>query len=44
MFSDHDRSKNSVDFGYWIGSAGMGEVKDEQNCRKISLRKWQREA
>jgi len=44
MFSDHDRSKHSVDFGYWIGSSGMGEVIDEQNRRKVSLRKWQREA
>jgi hypothetical protein len=44
MFDDHDRSKNSVDFGYWIGGSGMGELVMEQNHRRISLRRWQREA
>jgi hypothetical protein len=44
MFDDHDRNKNTVDFGYWIGGSGMGEVIMEQNRRRISLRRWQREA
>lgn len=44
MFDDHDRNRNSVDFGYWIGSSGMGELVMEQNYRRISLRKWQQEA
>ena len=44
LFDDHDRNKNSVDFIYWIGGSGMGEVISEQNYRKISLRRWQREA
>jgi hypothetical protein len=44
MFDDHDRSKNTVDFDYWIGGSGMGEVIAEQNHRRISLRRWQREA
>lgn len=43
MFDDHDRAKNTVDFGYWIGGSGMGEVIMEQNHRRISLRRWQRE-
>jgi hypothetical protein len=44
MFDDHDRNKNTVDFGYWVGSSGMAELVMEQNYRRISLRKWQREA
>jgi hypothetical protein len=44
IFSDHDRNKNTVDFGYWIGGSGMGEVIAEQNHRRISLRRFQREA
>jgi hypothetical protein len=44
MFDDHDRNKNTVDFGYWIGSSGMDELIVEQNHRRISLRRWQREA
>ena len=43
-FDDHDRNRNSVDFSYWIGRSGMGEVIMEQNYRRISLRRWQREA
>lgn len=43
-FDDHDRNKNTVDFGYWIGGSGMGELIAEQNHRRISLRRWQREA
>ncbi|MBZ9860007.1 hypothetical protein [Mesorhizobium sp. CA12] len=43
-FDDHDRNRNSVDFHYWIGSSGMGELVMEQNRRRISLRKWQHEA
>ncbi|MBI5263853.1 MAG: hypothetical protein HY852_18750 [Bradyrhizobium sp.] len=42
-FSDHDRSRNTVDFSYWIGGSGMGEVIMEQNHRRISLRRFQRE-
>jgi hypothetical protein len=44
MFDDQDRNKNTVDFGYWIGSSGMGELVSEQNHRRVSLRRWQREA
>ncbi len=44
MFDDHDRNENTVDFNYWIGGSGMGEVVMEQNRRRISLRRWQREA
>lgn len=44
LFDDHDRNKNTVDFSYWIGGSGMGEVIAEQNRRRISLRRWQREA
>jgi hypothetical protein len=44
QFTDHDRNRNTVDFGYWIGGSGMGEVIMEQNRRRISLHKWQREA
>jgi hypothetical protein len=44
QFDDHDRNKNTVDFGYWIGSSGMGELIAEQNYRRISLRRWQQEA
>ena len=44
LFDNHDRSKNTVDFGYWINSSGMGELVMEQNHRRISLRQWQREA
>jgi hypothetical protein len=43
-FDDDDRNKNSVDFQYWINGSGMGEVIMEQNHRRISLRRWQREA
>jgi hypothetical protein len=43
LFHDHDRNKNTVDFGYWIGGSGMGELIMEQNRRRISLRRWQRE-
>jgi hypothetical protein len=44
QFDDHDRNKNTVDFGYWIGGSGMGELVMEQNRRRISLRRWQQEA
>lgn len=44
MFDNHDRNKNTVDFGYWIGGSGIGELIAEQNHRRISLRRWQREA
>ena len=44
LFDDHDRNLNTVDFGYWIGSSGMAELIVEQNHRRISLRRWQREA
>jgi hypothetical protein len=43
MFDDHDRNRNTVDFGYWIGSSGMAELVVEQNHRRISLRRWQHE-
>ncbi len=43
-FYDEDRDMNSVDFIYWINSSGMGELLMEHARRKISLRKWQREA
>lgn len=41
IFDDHDRGKNTVDFGYWIGGSGMGELIMEQNYRRISLRRFQ---
>jgi hypothetical protein len=43
QFNDHDRNRNTVDFSYWIGGSGMGEVIMEQNRRRISLRRFQRE-
>ncbi|MFZ5733643.1 MAG: GIY-YIG nuclease family protein [Pseudomonadota bacterium] len=43
MFDDHDRNKNTVDFGYWINGSGMAEVIQEQNHRRMSLRRFQRE-
>ncbi|MDN3275192.1 GIY-YIG nuclease family protein [Frankia sp. RB7] len=43
-FYDEDRDMNSVDFIYWITGSGMAELIMEQEDRKISLRKWQREA
>lgn len=43
MFDDHDRAKNTVDFGYWINGSGMAEVIAEQHHRRMSLRRWQRE-
>lgn len=42
-FDDRDRSKNTVDFSYWISGSGMGEVIAEQNRRRISLSQFQRE-
>lgn len=44
LFDDHDRNLNTVDFSYWIASSGMAELVVEQNRRRISLRRWQREA
>ena len=44
MFDDHDRNKNTIDFHYWINGSGMSELVMEQNHRRISLRRWQREA
>lgn len=44
QFDDHDRNRNTVDFSYWIGGSGMGELVMEQNRRRISLRGWQQEA
>jgi len=44
IFSDCDRNRNTIDFGYWIGSSGMAELIREQNSRRVSLRQWQREA
>lgn len=44
MFDNHDRNRNTVDFSYWIGGSGMGELVMEQNRRRVSLRSWQREA
>ena len=41
-FDDHDRNKNSLDFIYWINGSGMGEVINEQNHRRVSLRRFQR--
>jgi len=41
-FDDHDRNKNSLDFVYWMHE--FGEILIEYNSRRISLRKWQREA
>ena len=43
-FDDHNRNKNTVDFSYWIGGSGMGELIAEQNRLKLSLRRWQRAA
>jgi hypothetical protein len=43
-FSDRDRNLNTVEFSYWIGGSGMGQLIAEQNSRRISLRQWQREA
>jgi hypothetical protein len=43
-FHNHDRNKNTVDFGYWISGSGMAELVMEQNYHRISLRRWQREA
>jgi hypothetical protein len=43
-FYDEDRDMNSVDFIYWINSSGMSELITEHYRRKISLRKWQRDA
>jgi len=43
-FYDEDRDMNSVDFIYWINRSGMSELIMEQGHRKISLRRWQREA
>jgi hypothetical protein len=43
-FYDDDRDMNSVDFIYWFNGSGMGDLVLEQNYRKMSLRKWQREA
>lgn len=43
LFDDHDRNRNTVDFSYWIGGSGMGELVNEQNHRRISLRRFQRE-
>jgi hypothetical protein len=44
MFNDHNRNKNTVDFSYWIGGSGMGELIMEQNRRRVSLRNWQQSA
>jgi hypothetical protein len=44
LFDNSDRNKNTVDFSYWIGGSGMGELVMEQNRRRISLRRWQLEA
>lgn len=33
-FDDHDRNRNTVDFTYWIGGSGLGEVIMEQNYRR----------
>jgi hypothetical protein len=41
LFDNHDRNKNTVDFSYWIGGSGMGEVILEQNHRRVSLRRFQ---
>jgi hypothetical protein len=43
-FYDEDRDMNSVDFIYWINGSGMAELIIEQNRRRISLKRWQREA
>lgn len=43
-FYDEDRDMNSVDFIYWINGSGMAELIIEQNNRRISLKRWQREA
>jgi hypothetical protein len=43
-FDDHDRNRNNVEFGYWINSSGMVELIAERRRRRLSLRKWQREA
>jgi len=43
-FYDEDRDMNSVDFIYWINGSGMAELIMEQGSRRISLRRWQREA
>ena len=43
LFDDQDRNKNSVDFSYWISGSGMGESIMEQNHRKVSLRRFQRD-
>jgi len=43
-FYDEDRDMNSVDSIYWINGSGMAELIIEQNRRRISLKRWQREA
>jgi hypothetical protein len=43
MFDNHDRNKNTFEFNYWIGGSGMGEVVMEQNHRRVSLRRFQRQ-
>jgi hypothetical protein len=42
-FSDHDRNSNTFEFNYWIGGSGMGEVVMEQNHRRVTLRRFQRD-
>ena len=42
-FSDQDRNKNTFEFNYWIGGSGMGEVVMEQNHRRVTLRRFQRD-
>lgn len=39
-----DRDWNSIDFIYWFNSSGMGDLAMEQSNRRISLRRWLREA
>jgi len=43
IFSDHDRHHNTYEFSYWIRGSGMAEIIMEQNRRRVSLRKFQRD-
>jgi hypothetical protein len=43
-FYDEDRDMNSVDFIYWINGSGMAELLIKHNRRRISLKRWLREA
>lgn len=43
-FYDEDPDWNTIDFIYWFNGTGLGELVQEQNHRKVSLRTWLRTA